>query len=581
MKIATKHAYRGIAALTLVIFVGTLTLSLVAGFAFTVTRQIRRAQLASLSEVALATSEAGLEEVVARIQRGETVTSPLVLTVGSGTATITNTVVGSTWTVNSVGVVNGVTRKMQAEVTLETDDVIFGFGVQVGAGGVTMGNGASITGDIHSNGSILGSAGAFITEAATVAASAGPTLDAQWTTNDMDYDFATASSNRDVAQSFALSADASLTTVSLLLAKDGIPPSDITVHISADDSGEPDNDSLASETIAAVLFGSTPSWINISFSSPPSLTGSTKYWIVLDTGSSSASDHWIWRADSTDAYASQTGMYDNNRAAGNPNWSNASVDFAFQTYVGGTSTKIADVTIGDAVSGEGYAEVFENVTVHGSACPNAYCFVETPAAQNLPISNGAIQDWRDDATSGGTCDAPLCDMSGNLLVSGSMTLGPLYVPGNLTMDNNATLALSGTIYVGGNIFTSNNTTIQLDPAYGGTSGILLTDGTIYVDNNTTMAGSGTPGSFLILLSDKDDPGNMVIDVNNNTLGVIWYAQRGDIHLNNNATALNATAYGIVMTNNTVITYDPLLSSAKFSSGPAGGYQTLTWKEVIL
>ena len=568
---------RGIAALTIVMLIGVLTLAVSGGIAFTVTRQIQRNRINALSGKALAVAEAGAEEVLLRIQRGEAVSSPLVLSVGDGTATVTYTTTGPQYDIVSEGNVNGIIRTMTVQQVLDDyDDVGFDFGVQIGDGGITFGNNAVINGTIHSNGNIQGASG-VVTGDATVGAGLGGAPDTTYEVNDSDFLFATSSSNRDVAQSFTVGTSGELSQISVLLGKTG-NPSDLTVHIAPDDMGEPENTPLASETLSEILVGGAPSWIDIGFSSPAVLTAGTTYWLVLDSGTSSMSDYWNWRLDSTDGYVGYTGLFDNNWDTGNPMMSGAGGDFNFRTWIGTAPTGISDITVGDLSSGEAHAQTFTNVTVHGAPCPNMWCIIESPLRLPLPVSDGAIADWKDDAAAGGVCAPPLCDAMGNLHVVGSQVLGPLVVTGNLTFDNNATLTISGTIYVQGDVTTSNNSTIQLDPAYQDLSGVLVTDGQVTVDNNSTFAGSGQPSSFVILLTTKVDTVGDVMTINNNSVGVIYYAQDGFVRLEQNATATQLTAYGVTMEENAVINYDALLAFSQVSPGPQSQYTITRWEE---
>ena len=83
----------------------------------------------------------------------------------------------------------------------------------------------------------------------------------------------------------------------------------------------------------------------------------------------------------------------------------------------------------------------------------------------------------------------------------------------------------------------------------------------------------------MLLSAKDAPTENVMTIDNNATGVIYYASNGRIKFSNNAAAKEATAYGITLDNNAVITYESGLSSVSFSSGPSGGYDIVSWEEV--
>ena len=58
--------------------------------------------------------------------------------------------------INSISYYNN-ERKVKTELRMTVDDIAFHYGVQVGEGGLTMGNGSSIVGNLYSDGSVSGS----------------------------------------------------------------------------------------------------------------------------------------------------------------------------------------------------------------------------------------------------------------------------------------------------------------------------------------------------------------------------------------------------------------------------------------
>jgi len=240
--------------------------------------------------------------------------------------------------------------------------------------------------------------------------------------------------------------------------------------------------------------------------------------------------------------------------------------------VAGAANKIGAITIGNSSSGTGRAHVFNGTTIHGSSCPNQYCIVDNPAYQSLPIPDAVIQGWIDAAVAGGT-------INGNYTVSGSKSLGPTKINGNLSVSGGATLTVTGTIWVTGTFETENNTIIKLSSGYGTGSGVIVADGVVDVSNNTTMSGSGQAGSYIMLVGAKNAPASQVMDISNNSVGAIYYANHGRIHFNNNATAKEVTGYGLDFDNNASITYESGLANANFSSGPGAGWQISNWQEV--
>ena len=247
--------------------------------------------------------------------------------------------------------------------------------------------------------------------------------------------------------------------------------------------------------------------------------------------------------------------------------------------IAASSNEIRNMRVGDETIGDARAGGFPQTSVHGSNCPNIYCIIENVAFENLPISSATIQKWKDIAAAGGTCVPPQCDASGNFKITNgeSATLGPIRITGNLEVDNNAILTVRGTIWVLGEIKFFNNCVVRLDASYGPFSGLLVSDNKVDVSNGCEFSGSGDPASHIMLLSDKNSPSEEVIKNDNVSLGVIYYAGTGRIKFSNNSTAKEATAYGITLDNNAVITYESGLANARFSSGPSGGTD-FVWEE---
>lgn len=567
---ATRDGY---AALTTMILILTVSITIIAAFSSFTLHEVNTNRAFTKSVDSHFISESGIEEGIYRILSGKLVPSNELLGVGSGTTTIQVTSVGSDRIVRSEGLHDNIQQNLETKVEVTTTGVDFHYGVQTGDGGITMAQDVQIIGNIFSNGNIIGTSGDTITGDAIVAGGIDVNPQVEWSAPNSDQPFATSTASRDIAQSFTATETGAVPKVSVMLAKVGSPASDITLHITVDNGNKPKNSDLASATIKNSSIGLTPSWIDVAFSSPPNLTSGTKYWIVLDYGSNSTTNYWNWRKDDTDAYAGNTGKYADDWSSGGATWKNANADLAFKIWIGGTNTKIDSVTIGDATSGTGHANLFVNDTIHGSACPNAYCIIENPARAELPISDGIIQDWKNTAACGG-CTV----IAGNHTVSGSETLGPAKINGNLDFAQNATLTITGTIWVTGTIDISKDATIKLDTGYGTLSGILMSDDTVNVKKESTFQGSGTPGSYILLMSTKDAPASTVMDVDKNSAGVIYYAGKGRINLQKDSGAKEITAYGIDIAKDSIITYDSGLANAQFSSGPGGGYNVTNWQE---
>lgn len=568
-----KLPQSGQATLFAVVIMLVLMLSAVFGATALSLKEASVATINTRSRFAYFASEAGIDDAVYRLKRGKNLSSLFSVALNGATAQVSVAVPNqSQREITATGDFSGVTRAVRSVLSIGSVSANFYYGVQVGDGGLTMGNNAKIKGNVYSNYNITGSNNAAITGDVIVAGGINADPSVEWTFDDTDQFFATLSSNRDIAQSFTANASGRLNKLSVYLGKAGNPTSAVTARITIDNGGKPSNSSLASTSIMPASVGATPSWVDVSFSAPTLLTSGTKYWIVLDYGSNSSSNYWNWRKDSTDGYTSNTSKYTSDWSQGSAVWTSVGGDLLFKVWIGGTNTKIDGVVIGTATTSSAQANLFLNTTVHGSACPNQYCIITNPPRQEMPISDGVIADWKNAAAAGGTI--------GSLNVTGSQSLGPKKISGSLTVTNNASLTLTGTIWVTGNINFSNNCNIGLAPSYGSLSGVIVADGIIDVSNNCIFSGSGTPGSYIMLLSDKNAPASEVIEVSNNSLGVIYYASKGKIEFSNNAQAKEATAYGIEMENNATISYESGLANVNFSSGPSGGWDINSWTEIV-
>ncbi len=110
-------------------------------------------------------SEAGIEDVVYRLKTGKPVSSTEVLSLNGSSATTVSSDISGGKEVVSTANVNNSLREIKIKL-LAGEGVAFHYGVQVGAGGFVLSNGAGVNGNIYSNGNISGSNGAFITGSA-------------------------------------------------------------------------------------------------------------------------------------------------------------------------------------------------------------------------------------------------------------------------------------------------------------------------------------------------------------------------------------------------------------------------------
>lgn len=270
----------------------------------------------------------------------------------------------------------------------------------------------------------------------------------------------------------------------------------------------------------------------------------------------------------------------NNSGINGSVYSNGSITGGNGSYITGTAVAvgtISNVDVGTATTSDAWANTINSINVTGNlfcmsgsgnnkACSNSK---GVPPNVGYPLTSEEIDGWKADALVGGTT-------VGNVTISSASSLGPRKIQGNLIV--NSTLTVTGTLWVTGTITVGNGATIALSSGYGTSGGIIVADGDISMINNVNLRGSGTVGSYLIMLTISNS--STAINIGNgNTTEVILYAQDGTIVMGNNANVRSLTARTISLGNNTILTYTQGLLDTVFNSGPSGGYQLDSWKEV--
>ncbi len=257
---------------------------------------------------------------------------------------------------------------------------------------------------------------------------------------------------------------------------------------------------------------------------------------------------------------------------------NGGLDMGQNSAVNGSVFSNGSVTGANGAQITGNAELAGSSTITGVSVGGT---TQTGLApRSLPISDAVISQWKDDAASLGTISSGTCSQDW------SPPTTPYTLPGGvlaqtLVLNNNQTLILEGTVWVKCNADISNGSTIRLSPAYGSRSGLLIADGWIHLQNNGQFSGSGTAGSYLMLLSTASGGGHhgSAIDLHNNAAGAIFYAGSGLIHLHQNVAATALSADRVELENNASITYESALSTLTFAMKASGGGDIRRWEEI--
>ena len=558
-----------------VIFFLFISLAIISGLVSPSVREFKNANDSISSRQSFFLSESGVEDAYYRLKTAQSVGAATSLSLNGATAVTNITDSGfNEKTISSLGDISSLERRNEMVLTTGTG-VSFSYGVQSGTGGFTMANGSIVNGSVYSNGSIVGSG--TITGTALSANSPSVSADQSHGSGTPSYNvtFGNANAIQDFAQSFQVSETGVINKVDLYLRKVSTP-GNLTVKIVSNSGGSPGTSVLTSGSLSASLVSLTYGWVSVPMSSSPELAEGTTYWIVID-GSTNSSRYYQIGAESG-SYASGTGKLGQQGGVWNDT-APAGLDGFFKVYLGGITGLIDGITVGSGGTGNAYAHTVTNSNIAGiNYCQvgsgnNKACNTSLPDPTQvaMPISEQNILDWKAEAEAGGT-------HSGTFTVDGtSVSLGPKKITGNLVITNGATLTMTGTLWVEGNVTVSNNASVRLSSSYASSEGVIVADGIITINNNATFAGSGSAGSYLMVLSTSSS--TSAITLANNGGAVLLYAANGTVNLANNAGAKALNGKYINLNNNVVITYDSGLVNSNFVNGPSGGWGIGSWREV--
>ncbi|HEX7724807.1 MAG TPA: choice-of-anchor R domain-containing protein [Candidatus Paceibacterota bacterium] len=539
------------------------------------------------SKQAFLASNSAINEAIYRLKAGKVLPGSVTISLASSTATITTTAVPGGKQISVSGTDNSYQRNIQANISYASG-VAFNYGLQAGNGGINMGGGSTVDGNLYANGRI-DAISATITGSAV---SAGSTLIAADQSNNVPSTppnsimFRNAQASADFAQSFTVGTSSVLNKISIYIKRVG-SPGNATVYIVADNAGSPSTAEVAigSVTLTSASVGTSYSWVDLHMSTKPALVAGSTYWLVIDSSSTSGSAYYVIGANNTYASgAAKTGIY-------NGTWNATSLDGYFITYYGGASGYIGGagyvggVSIGSGGVGDAWASTVTGASVAGSLyCTtgthnNKSCNVTHGSAPaiGLPYTDENISDWKSDGQAGGTTN-------GNVHVDWrGLTLGPREITGDLTIDGGGVLTMTGTLYVHGNVTITGGGKIILPSSFDKYSATIVSDGQFAI-NGGGSTGSGNSKSYLFLVTTSKCPndvncgGNDAIEITGGAGSIAVAAQNGTVSISGGGSLKAAVGNNITIGGGSTVTYDSGLAAPEFANGPSGGYSILNWKE---
>lgn len=536
------------------------------------------------AEEAIALAEAGVDKAVASLNKtGGSYSGDSEIILGGGSFSVNVTSIdAATKMIEATGYLPNksktrVKRKVKVKITRGTG-VAFVYGIQVGEGGLELGNDNLVIGSLYSNGSVKGKNNNQVTGDIWIASAPQAFPDQS---NDCEglncQDFLFGKNTGgdavlDVAQSFVPSLSEALNRISLKVKKVGSPV-DISVRILSDKNGKPDkNNVLATGVLSSSLAASEYGWIEVTFGTTPGLSSDLTYWILLDT-SLDNNNYWFWENDLALGYSRGSAKWSDDWQKGNPEWNDVTGDLSFQIFMGGQPNSV-EAEQAFSVGGDVHAHTVKNLNITGdvyyqtlinTTAANYVPISDDPAPKTFPISDANVEDWKDQAESNGIIGGDISDCV-SILESKKIV-------GNITFGSNCIVTVKSPVWITGNLTINSNNNLKLSSEYGVTSGVIIVDGIIELGSNNKLEGTGQGSSLLMALSNYDSRINDIsaIKITNTGNSGVFYANKGIIEPGNRNKFKELTAWKIKLVNNGEINYESGLSSTLFTSGPSGSY----------
>lgn len=459
--------------------------------------------------------------------------------------------------------------------------VAFNYGIQVGEGGLELGNSNIVSGSIYSNGNITAGNSNNISGDVWVAGGPQPEPDQQTdcgAANCQDFFFGRTINGEErlaAAQSFKPSTGGTLNKVSIKIKKIG-SPADLTVRILQDSNNKPDKNAvLTTGTLYSSLATSEYGWIDVAFNSSPVVTVDTTYWLMISARQDNT-NYWSWQNDLAQSYARGLPKWSASWSIRNPTWVAFNGDLSFKSFLGGIPTSIRGGSNKMTIGGQAHANTLENLTIakdayyqtiiNSTVLGSAHPGFADPPPKIFPISDANVADWKNQVDKLET--TTVGDISNCVNI-----LGPRKIVGNVTFNSGCRVIVKSPIWITRDLTLNSNNILTLDGSYGSTSGVIIVSGKVSMNSNNHLNGTGVGSSLLMALSEFDSRSNNIsaVQVNSNGNTGVYYASKGIIEPGTGNSFKAITAWKIRLVNNSTIDYETGLSSSLFTSGPSGSY----------
>ncbi len=156
-----KHQQKGAALIIGIIIIMSITLIIGLNLSFLAFSAMANMKNKIYSAQSLYASEAGLEDALLKLSDSSlSLTSPYSFSLDNQAVEVNvSELVGGARTITSLGNAEERIKKLAVTYMIKSDDVSFHYGVQIGKGGMIMGNNSLVEGNVFSNGSIVPAGG--------------------------------------------------------------------------------------------------------------------------------------------------------------------------------------------------------------------------------------------------------------------------------------------------------------------------------------------------------------------------------------------------------------------------------------
>ncbi len=255
--------------------------------------------------------------------------------------------------------------------------------------------------------------------------------------------------------------------------------------------------------------------------------------------------------------------------------------FGLLSNIHATSTVWAHTITSATVDGDAHYQVISGSTVGGTLYPGS----SDRSTTAFPISDDQIDEWEQEAASGGVISSP-CPY----IITSPTTLGGKKIDCDFQVKG-TTLTLTGPIWVRGNISFTNAFHIRNDPSTGSKQIMIIADdpanrtsgSKITVSNSGDITNNGTTGTaiFLISANTSAEQGGSVsaIDMGNSVDNdAALYSNHGLLNINQSGKIYMATGYKINLSQSAQLIYNAGIENSLFDTGPGGSWNVYSIAE---